>query len=389
MKISKINLFLSISSLVFLVLLAVAFFWLKSIWIDEISLYLFLLFSIVVILVMLSFYFYFIWAPLQNILDSIKTLISWKTYTPIEINREDEIWSISHFINQVVWRVQDLSWEIQEWRRVVWEVNTASQIQKSVIPQEVPEWIIWIDIVARSKSSSEVWWDNFDIIKQWKNTLFYIWDVTGHWVPAALIMMMANTAIRSFSENNLSSKEILSKTNKLLFEKISTNHFMSAVMFRWDNERQRMFFTWAWHETIIHFSSETWEVTNIKTWWIALKMLADISWMLNEREIDFKYWDILVVYSDWITESKNQFWERYWLDRFLEKVKKVWHGDAWDVFKGVTTDFSDYIWSVPPEDDVTLIVIKNIWQYWSTSMVDIWSSSESTTWITWMRWDWD
>jgi hypothetical protein len=56
-------------------------------------------------------------------------------------------------------------------------------------------------------------------------------------------MMMANIAIRILSEGDLEPKEIYSKTNELLFEKIKTNHFMSSVMLRWDNERQKMYFT--------------------------------------------------------------------------------------------------------------------------------------------------
>jgi len=390
MKISKINLFLVISSLILLWIISAVFFILRYVFdIYTISLSVFLFFSILVVLSMLSFYIFYIWLPVQRILSSIKNLISWNSYTPIKIKRDDEIWSISHFINQVVSRVEDLSWEIKEGRRVVWEVNTASQIQKSILPTDIPEWIIWIDIVAKSKSSSEIWWDSFDIIKQWKNTILYAWDVTGHWVPAALVMMMANTAIRSFAENNISPKEIFTKVNHLLFEKIKTNHFMSAVMIRWDNERQKLFFTWAWHETLIHFSAETWEVKNIKAWWIALKMLENVTWMFEEKEIDFKSWDSIIVYSDWITEAKNQFWERYWLEKLSAKIKNIWYWDATDIFNWITDSFSWFIWNVPQEDDITLIVIKNIWQYWSSSKIEIWLSSESSTWISWVKWDWD
>jgi len=56
-------------------------------------------------------------------------------------------------------------------------------------------------------------------------------------------MTMANTAIRAYATSALSTKEILTKTNSLLFQKITTNHFMSAVMLRWDNEKQKMYYT--------------------------------------------------------------------------------------------------------------------------------------------------
>jgi hypothetical protein len=56
-------------------------------------------------------------------------------------------------------------------------------------------------------------------------------------------MMMANIAIRTLADGNMTPKEIYEKTNALLFDKIKTNHFMSSVMLRWDNEKQKMFFT--------------------------------------------------------------------------------------------------------------------------------------------------
>ena len=390
MKISKINLFLTISSLLLLFIVSAILWILKyKLNIDKLPLYYVFIFSVFVILIMLSFYIFYIWMPINSILKSVKSLISWKWYTHIKMDRSDEIWSIAHFINQVMDRIQGLSWEITEWRRVVWEVNTAAEIQKSVLPTKVPNWIIWIDIIAKSKSSSEIWWDSFDIIEQWKNTLLYVWDVTGHWAPAALIMMMANTAISSFAENNLAPKEILTKVNKFLFTKVKTNHFMSAVMLRWDNEAQKLFYTWAGHETLIHFSNETWEVKNIKTWWIALKMIENISWMVNEKEIDFKEWDSLIVYSDWITEARNKFSERYWLNKLSEIVKKSWYSDGSDIFKTITDDLSSFVWNFPQEDDRTLIVIKNIWQYWSASKVEIWSSIWNSTWLNSVKWEWD
>jgi len=56
-------------------------------------------------------------------------------------------------------------------------------------------------------------------------------------------MMMANIAIKTLADNKLEAKDIFKKTNELLFEKIKTNHFMSSVMLRWDNEKQKIYFT--------------------------------------------------------------------------------------------------------------------------------------------------
>ena len=350
----------------------------------------FVLFSFVILIIAIYvIYIIHLWIPIQRISEAITSLVKWDEYIEIKVNNKHEIWAISHFINQVVEKVKNLSWELLKWRRVIWEVNAASEIQKSILPNKAPEWIVWLDIIARSRASSEIWWDNFDIIQSLANTIFYIWDVTGHWAPAALIMTMANTAIRAYATSALTTKEIFTKTNALLFQKITTNHFMSAVMLRWDNEKQKMFYTWAGHETIILFSKETWKVSNIKSWWIALKMIKEINPLIEEKEINFNQWDLLALYSDWITEAKNQFWERYWIDRLTKVIEYSWSNDIEDVFKEFTRDYSEYVWSHPQEDDVTLIIIKNTGHYWKKNYIDVWSKQSNKTWITSMQWGWE
>ncbi len=360
-----------------------------KIWISKISIYSIALIQFIISSIVFWIYIYFVWLPIQNILKEIQNLVSWWEFQKIEFKRNDEIWKISHFINQIIKRVEWLSWEIHEWKRVKWELDTASQIQESIMPTSVPSWIVWLDIIAKSKSSSEIWWDCFDIIQQWKNTLIYLWDVTWHWAPAALVMMMANVAIKTLADSNVDPKDIYKRVNELLFQKVKTNHFISSVMLRWDNERQKMYYTWAWHETIIHFSKETWKATNIKTWWIAIKMVKDVSKLIKEKEIDFKEWDVIVLYSDWITEAKNQKDERYWLKHFTEVIERNWNFWSSLIFENFTKDYSEFVWQSPQEDDVTFILIKNIGQYWWKPVLEIWSWKDNNQWISWNQWSWN
>lgn len=386
---NKITIALSVSLFVILFIISIVFAILFKIGIASIPIWATFLVFIVLFLAIFFVYVIYLWMPIEKISEAIASLIQWNEYIEIEVSREDELWEISHFINQVVDKVKKLSWELLQWRRVLWEVNTARTIQRNILPNSVPEWIIWLDIIARSKASSEVWWDNFDIIQSWGNTIFYIWDVTGHWVPAALIMTMANTAIRAYIWNWLVPKEVFLKTNALLFQKITTSHFMSAVMLRWDNEKQKMFYTWAWHETILIYSKATWKVTNIKSWWIALKMIKNIDAFVEEKELQFEVWDTLLLYSDWITEAKDQFWKRYGVERFINTIESYGSDKIRGIFEWFTNDYSDFVWSHPQEDDVTLIVIKNIWHYWREPVIDICSKQTNNTWITWINWTWD
>ena len=365
--------------------------YLKKSWLESLPLWIYFCTIIWIAAISYSVYIYYIWIPIQKISNAITQLtIHWKKFKKIKINRVDDIWIIAHFINQVIDKVKKHSDELIKWRRVIGEVNTASEIQKSILPKTVPEWVIGLDVVARSKASSEVWWDSFDVISSWDDdTLFYIWDVTGHWVPAALVMTMVNAAFRSFATSWLNPKEIFSKVNDLLLLKIKTNHFMSTVMLRWDNRTQKMHYTGAWHETILHYVKKTWKVKNIKSGWIALKMVENISKFTQEKEIDFQSGDTLFLYSDWITEAKNELWERYWVNRIIKVLEQHWVDSSKNIFKVFTKDFSSYVWNAEQRDDATVIILNNIWQYWTEANIDLWiSSSDDSDWDKkWWSWD--
>lgn len=386
---NKLSISISVASGIVLLIVAVVFASMYQTWVKELPTLFVLVILCLIVFVMYLVFLFYIWKPIHKINVAIKTLLSWWEYVDIDIRGNNEIGIIWHFINQIVRKVKDLSDELFKWRRVMGEVNAASEIQKSILPTIAPNTVIGLDAVAKSRACSEVWGDSFDIIEAWKSVYFFVWDVTGHWVPASLIMAIANTAVRAFIDGQLDSKSIMIKTNQLLFDKIKTNHFMSAVFLRWDNEIQKMYYTWVGHETILLYKYNTQKVENIKSGWIALKMVKDISSLIEEKEISFEVWDCIVLYSDWIIDAKNQLGERYWVDSLIKVIERNWIDNANNVFKEITKDFSRFVQWVRQIDDITLIVIKNVWQHWAKWSFIIWSSQDNIMGISPSNWSWE
>jgi len=108
----------------------------------------------------------------------------------------------------------------------------------------------------------------------------------------------------------------------------------------------------------------------IKSWWLALWMVKDASKILKEQRISFEPNDIIVLYSDWITEAINKpkrdwtevmFWEER-LMKVIEKspnVKWTKHKSAISVFNNITIQLSRFMWYNPIQlDDITLVTIE-------------------------------
>ncbi len=312
----------------------------------------------------LTLFLIFVTFPLENISKQILALLTGKRFTKIPPIRNDEIGVITHFFNTVTERVKDLSGDIAKGKRMSSELRDAADIQADVFPKSIPDDILGLDIIAKSRSSSEVGGDCFDFIKSGEDTLIYIGDVTGHGVPASLIMMIVSTQIETLASQNIPPKDIIIKTNKTLKKKISSNHFMSLLMLRWQNRKQKMSYIGAGHEYILHYSLMNKTVSAIKAGGIALKMVPDVSKIVKEEEIDFREGDAVLIYTDGIIEARNKESKMYGVERLRSIFLQNAYRKAPDIFDKITEDFSTFLGeNHKQEDDITMIVIKNIGQH--------------------------
>ncbi len=194
--------------------------------------------------------------------------------------------------------------EMEEGRVLKSEIELAAEIQKHTLTQtavEIPD----IDIVARTKSASDVGGDSYDVIQRGSNSYVYIGDVTGHGVASGFVMMIVNALISGFSQMLESGAEILTKTNEILKPRVKSNMLMTLLMVRWNRESNALYLTGAGHEYLLLYKRATNAVERVQSGGIALAMTRDISKLIKERKVDFAPGDIAVMYTDGITEAKN------------------------------------------------------------------------------------
>ncbi len=248
-----------------------------------------------------------------------------------------------------------IKWEVEIWKEIQWKM-----LEKILI--EVPD----LDIIVKSKPAWEIGWDSYDIIKQEDQYFIYVWDATWHGVGAWFIMIMVNALISWFSKIFKNWANILAKTNEILKPRIKANLLMTLLLVRWDHKNKRFFMTWAWHEYLMIYKHKQNKTFKVKSGWVALWMMKDCSKILKEKELSFEENDIVVLYSDWITEainrpSKDWSEEMFGTDRLIEAITKSsnWEAKtAKSVFNNITIELSKFMWYNHTQlDDITLWVI--------------------------------
>lgn len=315
------------------------------------SLFVFLLYFLLV-------YLFEIVQPFQIILKEIKNLLTGRKYNRIYTKRVDEIGTIAHFFNEVTKNLEKISGQLKEGKRMLGELEVAAQIQKDILPVETPH-IPDLDIDAKTRPAVEVGGDNFDFIVQKDNTYIYIGDVTGHGVPAALVMTIVHTLITSFVEFYDNAFNVVVQTNRKLKARIKSTMFMTMLMLRWNHTTQKMTYVGAGHEHLLIYRADKGQCEVRMTGGIALGMVADNSKIIKEIDLPLAKDDVIILYTDGIIEGRNMAGEMYTLER-LKKSVEIYapqYGSEGIVYH-VARDFSRYVQEHVQEDDITLIAIR-------------------------------
>lgn len=288
----------------------------------------------------------------------MKALLTGKRYRRILTHRVDEIGVIGHFFNEITQNLERISTDLNEHKRISKELNVARQIQQNLIPQTAPS-SKELDVVAKTKPAEEIGGDCFDFMETEDNLFFYLGDVTGHGVPAGLVMIMVDTLLDTFIDKNMNTKDVLINTNKYLKPKLNTAMFMTMVMFRWNKKTKTLYYTGAGHEHILIYRQSTHKCESFPAGGIALGMVPDNSAMLEEKELPFEPGDVLIVYSDGITEGENAAGELYGLKGLSLAAEKFGNlPESSMIFDQISTHFSGFLEGHIQDDDMSMMVVK-------------------------------
>lgn len=296
--------------------------------------------------------------PLKKLTKQMKLLLTGRSYKKITTNRVDEIGVIAQFFNEITENLEGISQKLKEGQRMSSELEIASSIQRSILPAKSPD-VPNLEVVAKTRPAVEVGGDSFDFIQRDNATYFYVGDVTGHGAPAALVMMMVNTLLHTYSEMYSSVYDIIVNTNKILKPRIKAAMFMTMVMLKWDHIEQKMTYVGAGHEHLLIYRNGTGEIESKPAGGVALGMVPDNSKLVKELEIPLEDGDMIIIYTDGITEAKNDKGEMYGLERLIDTVKKytTQYGPE-GVSNHTALDFSQYVGNAEQQDDITLMVLR-------------------------------
>jgi serine phosphatase RsbU (regulator of sigma subunit) len=240
------------------------------------------------------------------------------------------------------------------------ELEIAREIQVSLQPDQLPE-IPWLSMSSFSKPAKIVGGDFFNIIKRNDDQMLSIvGDVAGKGIPAALYAAHIQSMFESLSEQSASPAHIMNGLNQLICRRLREGDFITAVIAFFESGANSMTIARAGHNWPLYYSAQSQTISHLKPQGVCLGIDKEMGFSayLEEKTLPVKSGDILLLYSDGITEAMNANNHLFDLSRLESALQESAQFPAEKIVAGINHRLDEFVQSEELHDDVTMVAIK-------------------------------
>ena len=268
-----------------------------------------------------------------------------------ELNRdlEERVAERTEQLESAMARQQE---EAQARERIEQELRVARMIQHTLLPKSLPE-LEEHHIAVYYQPAREVGGDFYDVLRLPDGRLgLIVGDVSGKGVPAAIVMAITRTMLRSAYHLG-SPGEILKQVNDELLPDIPPNVFVTCLALLLDSRTGRLQYANAGHDPpfLRHASG----VSKLRATGMPLGLMPDMTY--EQKEITLEPGESILLYSDGLAEAHSPHREMFGFPR-IEKLVKA-HAEGHKLIDSLLAELERFTgdeWE--QEDDITLLMLQ-------------------------------
>lgn len=238
------------------------------------------------------------------------------------------------------------------------ELALGRRIQRSFIPLAPPQ-IPGYEIASHYEAAREVGGDFFDVFRVRGHAgrlAICIADVTGKGIAAALLMAFARPLLRATIDQLGTPAQALERTNRILVEERKSSLFITASCATVGLRRGIVRLANAGHEPALLVPADGGPITWLEASGPLLGAFARLD--LEERTIALAPGDLVLLYTDGVTDARAASGERFADDRLLDAVDASRGGTAAEVVEAVCDAYHRFQADEPAADDVTIVALR-------------------------------
>lgn len=248
--------------------------------------------------------------------------------------------------------------------RIESELRIAREIQMGMVPHvfnAFPEQL-GIDLYASMTPAKEVGGDLYDFFLRDKKLYICVGDVSGKGVPASMTMAVAVNLFRSLAKEGLTPAHIATRINDTLSTDNENSIFVTMFIAEIDLDTGRMDFCNAGHNPPVIINNQLKPGDPNRSYFIDMESNAPVGlWPELEyigESIDNIKGNMLLIYTDGLTEAENDLQEQHGEERLLELVRKDKLVSAESTVNMILSDVATHVGSAGQSDDLTILCLK-------------------------------
>ena len=235
------------------------------------------------------------------------------------------------------------------------ELDLAHQIQASFIPHGSPD-IAGCTVASFWQAARQVSGDFYDFLElpdgRWG---IVVADVADKGVPAALFMALCRTVLRTIAFGRHEPAPTLERANRLIWNDTTSDLFVTVFYAIWDPATETLVYANAGHNPplLLRASGKS---SLLHGDGIALGVLESVA--IEQREVRLKPGDLVLFYTDGVTEAVNEDYDEFGLERLRLTAAATRRREAPAIMAAITEALDEHAGGTAQSDDVTLVVMK-------------------------------
>lgn len=296
--------------------------------------------------------------PIRALTEGVKALGRGELEHKVDVKTSDEFEELSSSFNKMISDLKKLHFTATEQERLLKELEIARGIQQSILPKTAP-YIEGVELSATNLPAREVGGDFYDYVPVAKNHWgLTIADVSGKGMPAAIFMGLSRTIVRASTTGNISTENSLKHANELICRDSRSGMFVTLFYAILDSINMKLKYVNAGHNPPFLLREGADNIISLEATGIPLGVMESID--IKEREIELARGDILVLYTDGVTDAINEKEEGFGKEKLVEIIQNNRSLTAKNMIKKVQNEIVMFAGEQPQFDDITLMIMKVI-----------------------------
>jgi serine phosphatase RsbU (regulator of sigma subunit) len=275
----------------------------------------------------------------------------------VPVTSNDELGYLSERLNEMAAGLKERELIKEAHRKVEQELAVAWTIQKSFLPEEIPQVTGW-QLTATLEPAKQTSGDFYDFIPLPNGRLgILVADVADKGTGAALYMALSRTLIRTYAiEHHTQPALALGAANGRILMDTQSDLFVTVFYGVLDPVGGTLTYCNAGHNPPYLLSAEgDGAIQALRRTGMPVGIMEDGTWGQETAQLDPG--DVLVLYSDGITEAQNAQEVFFGEGRLLEVLRAKLEHSAHDVQDAVLAEVHSFVGDAPQFDDMTLMVV--------------------------------